>query len=144
MTMHVPKGLLALVLIVAVVALTMVSTQGKASTGGPVWSDFGAGWARSGQRYEFPSVSLSGSKGHPNGIRFKVWSGRNGQRAYIDWDLTCWRGLNYGSRSGTLDERALPYTRQFTLPIANPDYCSLDVFAFLNTAGIIQVRLQNR
>ncbi|MGB2694863.1 MAG: hypothetical protein WBD55_06695 [Dehalococcoidia bacterium] len=144
MTVRIPRVLFGMLIVMAVAAVTLATRQEVSSTAAPAWSEFGAGWARAGQQYESPSVSLDGSKGNPNAIRFKAWSGRTGQRAYVSWDLTCWRGSNYGSRSGTIDNRSLPFTKQFTLPVANPDYCSLDVIAFLDGLGIIQVRLQSR
>lgn len=144
MTVRVPKVLLGILVVFAVVVATVATTQEIRTSAAPAWSDFGAGWARSGQQYDGTDVRLDGAKGNPNAIRFKVYSGRDGQRANVRWYLTCWRGPNHASRSGSQDNRVLPFTKQFTLPVANPDYCSLRVSAFLKTTGIIQLRLQSR
>lgn len=147
MTIYLPKWLLAVFVGALLVSSTFV--LGKDASGVTPWTNFGSGWARASGEFENPSVSLDGTTlSRPVAVRFEVKAFASGRRAYVSWYLTCWRGFNYGSRSGSQDNAALPQTRQFTLPIANPDYCSLDVSTFLTnnpaSGGRVTVNLQAR
>ncbi len=141
MTVHLPKWFLG-----AALAGALSFMLGSDATGVTSWKDFGSGWARAGAQgslYEHPYVSLDGTTTtRPVAVRFVVTSWQAPRNADLHWYLTCWRGYNYGSRSGSQENVRLPYTRQFTLPIANPDYCSLDVSAFMNGTGRVVVKLQ--
>lgn len=145
MAIHRWRWLLGIFIVLALAVPTLTIRQHDASgTAAWTWKNFGSGWARAGAESETPSVILRGTTpGTFSAVRFRVFSGRDGQRADVGWILTCRRGSSHGSRNGHQDNRVLPFTKQFTLPIANPDYCSLEVAAILNTRGIAQVRLQS-
>lgn len=124
----------------AVVAATVVGALSAGAVTG--WMPFGTGSAKGGGIGGFPFLAVdSTTNANPIAVRVevvKVPASAPSLTAQVSWSLSCVKGYNYAYKSGS-GRVTLPWVRMPTLPIAHPDYCSLDVTAYHSGATRIRI-----
>lgn len=103
-------------------AIALLATS--AAQAGTTWTTEGKGWVHGDNAY----MTLDTVVRFPRGLRAQI-SANTEQNVDVSWVITCFRGDDYGSRSGDFSART-PILKSLPIPISSPDSCDVNVTTF--------------